>query len=140
MKAKNPAEWRKLVLERDNHTCLVCGSKENIITDHTEPQKLFPNLALETDNGRVLCRKCHRKYGKQVLSPNGKSSFIKIGGSTALIISPNISTGIFATIALSGPLLVIDPKGKLEKDELQQFCWDYVEPIFWKWLELKENK
>ena len=62
--------WRHAVLERDNYTCVWCGSKENIQTDHIKPFALFPELRLAIDNGMTLCKKCHRKtdnYGAKKL-------------------------------------------------------------------------
>lgn len=52
--------WRIAVLERDNHTCVWCGSKKNIQTDHIKPFALFPELRLAIDNGRALCKECHK--------------------------------------------------------------------------------
>lgn len=52
--------WRKAVLERDNHTCQMCGSKERIQTDHIKPFCNYPELRFEVSNGRALCEPCHR--------------------------------------------------------------------------------
>jgi len=65
MIAKNLSEWRKLVLERDNHICQICGNPANI-ADHIVARKLEPELLLDTDNGRGLCNSCHAKYGTKV--------------------------------------------------------------------------
>ena len=65
MLAKNLAEWRKLVLERDNYICQICGNPANI-ADHIIARKLEPELLLDTDNGRALCNSCHAKYGTKV--------------------------------------------------------------------------
>ena len=66
MKVKNLAEWRRIVLERDNYTCQICGSKDNLIADHIKSKTSHLELALETDNGRTLCCLCHGKYGDKV--------------------------------------------------------------------------
>ena len=52
--------WRLAVLERDNFTCVWCGNK-GIIADHIKPFALFPELRFAIDNGRTLCRDCHKK-------------------------------------------------------------------------------
>ena len=63
-KIRNSSEykqWRDNVLKRDNYKCVLCGSKKNIEVDHIKPLALFPDLALDINNGRVLCEKCHKK-------------------------------------------------------------------------------
>ena len=55
--------WRNLVLEQDNYECQKCGSKENLHCHHIIPVKLEPLFALDLDNGIVLCKDCHYKYG-----------------------------------------------------------------------------
>lgn len=61
MKAKNPNDWRTRVLARDNFTCLECGSKGKLEAHHIKSRNLYPGLALEVDNGRTLCKECHKK-------------------------------------------------------------------------------
>lgn len=57
--------WRKSVFERDNYTCQHCGEKEKVSgkleADHIKPFAYFPNLRFEIDNGRTLCKECHKK-------------------------------------------------------------------------------
>lgn len=52
-------QWRKAVLKRDNHTCQICGSTQNIEADHIKRWKEYPELRHELSNGRALCRPCH---------------------------------------------------------------------------------
>lgn len=59
--------WRQQVFERDNHTCVNCGSKENLQTDHILPYSIFPEKRLDVTNGRTLCRSCHEKIGWSIL-------------------------------------------------------------------------
>jgi len=59
--------WRKAVFERDNYTCIWCGFKGYVEADHIKPFALFPELRFAIDNGRTLCKKCHKNtetYGR----------------------------------------------------------------------------
>ena len=52
---------RKIILERDNHKCVLCGSTENLQVHH---MKYFKNrYAWEYANSTLvtLCRECHQK-------------------------------------------------------------------------------
>lgn len=53
--------WRKAVFERDDYTCIWCGRKDKTIqSDHIKPFAFFPELRFAIDNGRTLCRQCHK--------------------------------------------------------------------------------
>ena len=121
MKAKNLSEWRKLVLERDNNICQVCGNPGNI-ADHVISKTENPTLLLETDNGRTLCKRCHAKYGsrsehskysiedKDIL---GISKLHLIGRSLMLVIPPwfikknNLSAGSKVCVTANPDILQI---------------------------------
>ena len=55
--------WRESVYKRDNWTCVWCGDKTsgNLEADHIKPFAYFPELRFAIDNGRTLCKSCHRK-------------------------------------------------------------------------------
>ncbi len=55
--------WRTACLERDNHSCLECGSKERIEVNHIIPIRQIKDLVLlaDVENGITLCRNCHKK-------------------------------------------------------------------------------
>lgn len=53
-------QWRRAVLERDNHTCIWCGTTKNLNADHIKRFADFPALRFDIDNGRTLCEPCHR--------------------------------------------------------------------------------
>lgn len=49
----------KKVLERDNYTCQICGSKEDLQVDHIQSWKEYVEDRFTIDNCRTLCRSCH---------------------------------------------------------------------------------
>ena len=70
--------WRMSVFKRDGFRCVWCGARfikgvtGRVIlnADHIKPFSLFPELRLAIDNGRTLCRGCHKTtttYGRNLL-------------------------------------------------------------------------
>ncbi|QDP99433.1 HNH endonuclease [Lysinibacillus fusiformis] len=64
--------WQKLrlkALERDNHECIWCAEEGRVTTkhdavlevDHINEIEYHPELALDLDNLRTLCKACHNK-------------------------------------------------------------------------------
>lgn len=54
-------DWRKNVFIRDNFTCQICMARGVAIeADHIKPWSLYPQLRYELENGRTLCKPCHR--------------------------------------------------------------------------------
>lgn len=73
--------WRKQIFERDNYTCQICGRKNKkgdkviIEVDHIYPfSKILDDFDItsieeaiscekiwDIENGRTLCRECHKK-------------------------------------------------------------------------------
>ena len=53
--------WRESVFKRDNYTCTWCDQKRGYLeADHIKPFAYFPKLRFEINNGRTLCRECHK--------------------------------------------------------------------------------
>lgn len=60
--------WKKLsAYYRKRHpVCEHCDNAASDITDHIKPYKAHPDLGLDWDNLRALCRACHNRIGEQV--------------------------------------------------------------------------
>ncbi len=54
-------EWRRDIFKRDKYTCVICGDSRgsNLEADHIRDFALYPELRLDINNGRTLCKKCH---------------------------------------------------------------------------------
>lgn len=63
--------WRTSVFERDCYKCVFCGkNSKELNADHIKPFSLFPELRLNINNGRTLCKPCHKTtdtYGGRML-------------------------------------------------------------------------
>ncbi len=55
-------QWRKSILERDNHTCQDCGVTEKLDAHHIQAVIDYPEGIFDVDNGLTLCRDCHRRH------------------------------------------------------------------------------
>lgn len=67
--------WRKMVFERDNFTCRMCGTVGGKLqADHIKTFMEYPELRFSLDNGRTLCVSCHLK------TPTYGGRAKKIGG------------------------------------------------------------
>lgn len=57
--------WRAAVFKRDGHACVKCGATRSsdvlLDADHIKPFATNQNKRFDVNNGRVLCRPCHRK-------------------------------------------------------------------------------
>lgn len=54
--------WAKEVKRRDNYTCQVCWSIENIIAHHLNSYKSDKEARYNIENGITLCRECHTDF------------------------------------------------------------------------------
>lgn len=53
--------WRKSVFERDNYTCQFCNIRGGKLeADHIIPYSVDKSKALDINNGRTLCKSCHK--------------------------------------------------------------------------------
>jgi len=69
--------WRTAVFERDNYQC-IWGGKEHsnrLEADHIKPFALFPELRFAIDNGRTLCKDCHKLTDSYGLNQYNKKNF-----------------------------------------------------------------
>lgn len=54
--------WRRTVFERDKYTCVICfKTGGDLQADHIKPFAHYPELRFALENGRTLCKQCHRK-------------------------------------------------------------------------------
>lgn len=66
-------QWRKAVLERDNHICQDCGSQIKIDAHHIKSLWEYPELVFDVNNGLTLCQTCHKRHSLwQKLNGKGK--------------------------------------------------------------------
>lgn len=60
-------EWRRLVFERDNYTCQICGERGRTLNaHHIQSFAKFPELRTELSNGVTLCSPCHSTYHRKI--------------------------------------------------------------------------
>jgi len=56
-----PDYLRWQVWERDNFTCVVCGTRRDLTVDHIKPESLGGTMELQ--NLQTLCRPCNSRKG-----------------------------------------------------------------------------
>ena len=69
----------------------------------------------------------------------GRRKNFKIGGSTAFTIPSGMSSGEDTTLA-ADRIMLVDPRGIITPEELEEFLETHIEPLFWKWHEEKNKK
>ena len=57
---------QKLIFERDNYMCQLCGSKGDLQVDHIQSWAKYIEMRFKIDNCRTVCATCHYKitFGK----------------------------------------------------------------------------
>lgn len=63
------AKWSKMVRIRDQHICQMCEedsmkesstlSRRTMHAHHLDPKHIYPEKALDLDNGICVCSRCH---------------------------------------------------------------------------------
>lgn len=54
--------WREAVFQRDDWMCVFCKKRGGILhADHIKQFAYFPELRFAIDNGRTLCKTCHKE-------------------------------------------------------------------------------
>jgi len=72
----NSGDWRtkrQEILDRDHYECQMCKAEGRVTTgdhatlevDHIKELERHPELALDNDNLRTLCKRCHNKRHKR---------------------------------------------------------------------------
>lgn len=60
-------EWVSIILERDNYTCIECGSKIDVMAHHIVPVAEDYIQSADYDNGITLCKICHKKKHTEIV-------------------------------------------------------------------------
>jgi len=62
--------WAREVIERDG-MCMWCGHEGDehnpLQADHRLPLSVYPELALDLDNGQALCARCNRNKSSKII-------------------------------------------------------------------------
>lgn len=61
---------QKLVFERDQYRCVLCGSGGDLQVDHIQSWAEYVDLRFNINNCRTLCKKCHYfiTFGKEMVN------------------------------------------------------------------------
>jgi len=59
LKSDRWKKLRKIVLNRDNNKCIVCGTRYNLQVHHLHYKGIYENMDFKTDQLVTLCKKCH---------------------------------------------------------------------------------
>ena len=82
--------WSKMVKDRDNYTCQVCGDNKggNLNSHHLNAWNAFPKQRFDLENGTTLCTDCHKEFHK--LHGNGdntREQFNEYAASKTLVLN-----------------------------------------------------
>jgi hypothetical protein len=71
-------EWtviRRQVIEEEGRVCAECRKRIkndiDLTVDHKRPRSKYPDLSLDRENLRILCRSCNSKKGARLLDWQG---------------------------------------------------------------------
>lgn len=51
--------------KRKTPYCEDCGAKEELHAHHVKPKSIYPDLALDESNVKILCKTCHMEFHKK---------------------------------------------------------------------------
>lgn len=57
--------------------------------------------------------------------------------SKALVLPAKLKTGKESTLA-ANRLILVDPRGEIDEEDLLEFLERYIEPKFWPWVKEKK--
>lgn len=55
-------QWAQDILKRDNYTCQICGSKNDLEAHHLLSYAYYPESSLDIDNGITMCKDDHVEF------------------------------------------------------------------------------
>ena len=71
-------EWRESVFEQDNYTCQYCGKRGGKIEGHhLNSYANYPDERYDIENGKTLCKKCHKDFHHQFGNNVTKEQYTK---------------------------------------------------------------
>ena len=93
---RNNPRWKQAredCLDRDGRACVWCGTAEEDLeqpleADHILEANSHPELALEVENLRTLCKPCHIERGRQSSAGVGISRNPWVNPKYADILAP----------------------------------------------------
>ena len=82
--------WSKMVKERDNYTCQICGDNKGgkLNSHHINAWNAFPEQRFDLDNGVTLCVDCHKEFHKMYgRGGNTREQFDEYAASKTLVLN-----------------------------------------------------
>ncbi len=80
-------EFRKQVLARDDHRCVICSSGDDLVAHHIIERRLFEDFGFYIQNGSTLCPEHHIKAEQTILSCE---EIRKAAGITVILLPPRL--------------------------------------------------
>ena len=82
--------WSKMVKDRDNYTCQICGNSPsgNLNAHHLNGWNAFPEQRFDLDNGETLCEDCHKEFHSEYgYGDNTREQFDEYAASKTLVLN-----------------------------------------------------